>query len=173
MKRLQSTIFLFCVAFWIDTNASSTETKPQEQAVVPTSVVTTDSKSDEKEATPTAPADLTSQPDTVIIFFAQNDDPDTDKPSGRYWPSDSIITMQGKSINSASAYIGDNSYSEVTVEKNLLPNQELRYLGHFIDTPSGDMMYVYGTKDHIIPNDANEETLVLSDDSDEEDDDDE
>ncbi len=169
MKRLQSMILLFCIANWINLYASSTETATQEQESVQL-----DTPSDTKEDTIMQNA----EPDTIIHFFTQDDNHDTDTPSGTYWPADSIIMMHGKLINSASAYIGDTSYSEVTEEKNLLPHQESHYLGYFIHPTSGDTIYLYGIKDKNIANDANEETVVNHDNDDdnedgEDDDDDE
>ncbi|MDP3780780.1 MAG: hypothetical protein Q8Q69_06315 [Nitrosopumilaceae archaeon] len=155
MKRLQYIILLICITNWINIHTESV-----------------DILSDKKEDRNTQKSTQSLEPETVIHFFTQ-DDNDTDEPSGRYWPADSFIALHHQWINNASAYIGDMSYSEVTEEKNILPHQELHYLGYFINPTLHEMIYLYGTKDKDVPNDAQEETVIdhdIDDDNDSEDD---
>ncbi|MDP3788459.1 MAG: hypothetical protein Q8Q60_04070 [Candidatus Chromulinivorax sp.] len=155
MKKLHLIILLICITNWTNIHTESV-----------------DILSDKKEDTNIQKSTQSLEPDTVIHFFTQDDD-DTDEPSGRYWPADSFITLHHQCINNASAYIGDMSYSEVTEEKNILPHQELHYLGYFINPTSHEMIYLYGVKDKIVPNDAQEETVIdhdIDDDNDSEDD---
>jgi hypothetical protein len=107
------------------------------------------------------------EPNNVIYFFTQEDDPEENNPSGQYWQSKVTILDHDKPINSASAYIGSHSYSDVTEEKNQLPHEEIRYLGYFTDPTSQTPIYLYGVKDKIIENDAQEDTIIIPDDDDE------
>ena len=98
--------------------------------------------------------------DSVILFFTETDD---DTPSGQYWPASQ--TMH------ASAYIDDDSYSDVTQSKEPLIHQSEPYLGYFIDTTSKEKFYLYATKDLIEPDDedANNNGIIMGDSGDSDD----
>lgn len=88
----------------------------------------------------------------AIIFMTQEED----YPEGEYYPAQHIIILDHDNkqpINSASAYIGDDSYSEIIEQKNIIPHEEPHYLGYFIND-NDETIYLYGIKDKIIPNDA-------------------
>jgi hypothetical protein len=147
MKQLQYIILLVCIATSIHADVQQV-----------------DNKVDAKNYSFIPESTKNINPDTVIYFFAQDDDDnDANNPSGRYWPAETT-TLNGKLISSASAYIGDATYSDVVEEKSLLPDQELRFLGYFTNKKSEETIYLYGTKDTKTPNDANEETVTDDDD---------
>lgn len=95
----------------------------------------------------------------IIYFFTQEDDVEANHPSGQYWPAQDRHYLNDKiEINSASAYIDDQSYSEITQEFIQQEEKRHRYLGHFKDPKSDKIIYLYGTKDKYTPNDAEDET---------------
>jgi len=88
-----------------------------------------------------------SQPDNIIFFITQ-DDEDNNKPSGQYWPAQDIF-VEDVSLHSkaASAFIADDSYSNVIEEKKLIPEKQSHYLGYFTHPKTEEIIYLYGTKD--------------------------
>jgi hypothetical protein len=109
-----------------------------------------------------------SQPQNIITFIpAKNKNI-----SGSYWPAPAHVIMSpdGKPINSASAYIGNDSYSdvvqlEVLIEQSSPDSEiELLYLGYFINPESEAKIYLYGIKDE---KDLNDEDFIIIEDDDE------
>lgn len=198
MKRLHSIIIALCLSALIEATDNSTElasdttlsnTTPaqsgsesehaqQTDVTTPPPSSATDQtqphaeKSESPEEHATSASQTSDEPDNIIHFFTQADDPDTDQPSGRYWPVTQPIQDHGKTINTASAYIGHESFSEICEEKNQLPHQELHYLGYFVRPTTNEIVYLYGKKDEHVDNDINEETITDDDDDYEDDDED-
>ena len=131
MKHLQSILFSILIA-------SSVYVYVAQQA---------DDQLDEKITLNPCTKKENSQPDN-IIFFVTQDDEDNNKPSGQYWPAQDISGPDA-SLNSkaASAFIADDSYSNVIEEKKIIPEKQSHYLGCFTEPTSQETIYLYGKKD--------------------------
>lgn len=152
MKRLQSITFLVCILACMQ--IVYTEEQAEHTIDEKTSNVVTPE--------PTA----TTLPNNAIAFTTEIED----HPTGEYCPAINIIIgPDNMPINNASAYIGDDSYSDIIEEKDIIPHQAIHYLGYFTNDKD-EIIHLYGTKDKISPNNAQEET---DDDDDNDDSDDE
>lgn len=113
-------------------------------------VVNTQDITDDQNAQKTETTD--SNQAATIIMFTTNDN---ENPTGEYWPApQAIILINDEPVNTAAAYIADDEYSNVIEVKTLQDNENLEYLGCFIDPVLQETIHLYGTKDIPIPNDA-------------------
>ena len=150
MKRLQSITFLICILACMQVVYTEEQTEH-----------TTDKNTSNVVMSEPTIAALSNN---TIAFTTESED----DPIGEYCPAvNVIIGPDNMPINNASAYIGDDSYSDIVEEKVVIPHQAIHYLGYFINNKN-ETIHLYGTKDKITPNNAQEET-----DDDDDDDDDE
>lgn len=151
------------INFYVQQQADN-QSEIENQSVEKTTEIVQNSSSDTQQSSIDVASKTSqeSQPQNIITFIpAKNKDI-----SGSYWPAPAHVIMSpdGKPINSASAYIQNDSYSNVIESKELLPEVEspsseieLLYLGYFNKPESEEKIYLYGTQDEKISDDDDDD----------------
>ncbi|MBV8660956.1 MAG: hypothetical protein JO129_02325 [Candidatus Dependentiae bacterium] len=154
MKKLKKIVLSLCIVlsinFYVQQQADS-QTEVNSQSVEKATTIIQNPCADSANILKSSNSEKSQSTNIIPFISAQNNDV-----SGSYWPAPAhqIVSPDGKPINTASAYIENDTYSDVIELKELLPEIvspsseiELMYLGYFNKPESQEKIYLYGAKD--------------------------